>query len=303
MADVTLRAARPEDKPAVLAFCQRASEEGDYLAFVWDTWLADPSGTLLVGEQAGQPVAVARLRMVAEGEGWLEGLRVDPEHQRHGIGRLMVGGVMDAARARGAWVVRLFTSAGNLPAQGLFGQTGFEQVALFIMYEAEAAEGAAAEAVAAGGTLRAARPDERDALWGFLRASNLVPLNGGLLVEGWTARSLTPQLLQERLEAGGVRVLEEWGMIQGLAVFSRRLAARLGPRLGVQYIDGMAEGIGRLALALREEAARAALTRITLPIPDLLILHDAMAGAGYTRGEHGGQGLWCYARRLRTAGA
>jgi ribosomal protein S18 acetylase RimI-like enzyme len=299
MADVKVRAARAEDKDAVLAFCERASAEGDYISARWDAWLADADGALLVAEDTGRPVAVAHLRMVAEQEGWLEGLRVDPDHQQQGIGRLVVSAVLNAAQERGTWVVRLFTSSENTTAQRLFGQLGFEQVALFVTYEAEAVEGATAAATAAGAILRAARADERDALWGFLRASNLVPLNGGLLLDGWFARTLTPPVLQERLDADAVRILEEWGTIQGMAIIERRPASRRGPTLYVQYIDGMAEGIGRLALALREEAAHASLDRVVVSLPDVLILHDAMDGAGYTRDEHG-QGIWCYARRLRS---
>jgi ribosomal protein S18 acetylase RimI-like enzyme len=300
MAEITLRAARAEDKPDVLAFCERASEEGDYVASAWDGWLVDASGALLVAEDAGRPVGIVHLRRLGDQEGWLEGLRVDPSFQRRGIGDRLVAAVVDAARERGAWFVRLFTSSDNVPAQRLFGRLGFEQVAQFVTYEAEAVGGAIAAAVAAGASLRSALPDELDALWAFLRASNLVPLNGGLLLDGWTARSITPLLMQERLEADRVRLLEEWSMIQGMAIVEHRAVSRRGPTLHVQYIDGTAEGIGRLALALRELAAQVSLDRVVISVPDVLILHDAMDGAGYTRVNHGEHSIWCYARRLRT---
>jgi ribosomal protein S18 acetylase RimI-like enzyme len=300
MADVKIRAATEKDKAAVLDFCERGSEEGDYLAATWEAWREDADGALLIAEESGRPAGVAHLRMLSAQEAWLEGLRVDPDDQGRGIGGLLVQAVVDAARTRGATVVRLFTSAENGPAQRLFERTDFEQVALFMPYEAAAEEGAAAAAVAAGATLRAARPDERDALWSFLLASNFVPLNGGLLIEGWVARALTPAILHERLTANAVRVLEAWGTIQGMAIITRRAESRRGPTLLVEYIDGMAEGIGRLALALREEAVHANLQRVVVSVPDVLILRDAMDGAGYAQGGHAEGGIWCYARRLRT---
>jgi ribosomal protein S18 acetylase RimI-like enzyme len=298
MADVQVRAARAADKGAVLAFCERGSPEGDYVAVTWDAWLEDADGALLVAEEAGQPVGVAHLRMVAEREGWLEGLRVDPERQRHGTGGRLVAAVLEAARGRRAEAVRLFTSSDNASAQHVFERAGFQQVAVFVFYEAEAVEGAIAAALEGGATLRAAHAADRDALWAFLRASNLVPLNGGLLLEKWHARALTPHVLLERLEADAVRVLEAWGTVQGMAVLERRQETRHGPTLRVQYLDGTAEGIGRLALALREEAARASLDRVVVRIPDLLILHDAMDGAGYTRWTPWAETILCYARRL-----
>jgi hypothetical protein len=46
-------------------------------------------------------------------------------------------------------------------------------------------------------------------------------------------------------------------------------------------MDGLADAIGRLALSLRAEAAAEGYARVELWLPDLLILRDAMAGAGY----------------------
>jgi hypothetical protein len=233
-------------------------------------------------------------------EGWLEGLRVDATRQGRGLGGRLVAAVLDTAQERHADVVRLFTSSENAPAQRLFERSGFQQVALFVGYEAEAVEEALAAALESGSTLRAANPEDRDTLWAFLRASNLVPLNGGLLLEDWHARALTPTVLLERLRAGAVRMLEAWGTIQGMAVLERRPESRHGPTLHVQYIDGASEGIGRLALALRDEAAHAGLDRVVVGVPELLILHDAMDGAGYTRRDPHGATTQCYARRLGT---
>jgi hypothetical protein len=95
-----------------------------------------------------------------------------------------------------------------------------------------------------------------------------------------------------------VRLLEEWGAIQALAI--ARAPARddgaAPAALEVEYLDGAAEGIGRMALALRREAAAGGLAGVRLAIPDLLILHDAMDGAGYARLDV--QALWCFARDL-----
>jgi len=51
--------------------------------------------------------------------------------------------------------------------------------------------------------------------------------------------------------------------------------------LPVRYVDGLSDSIGRLGLALRAEAATMDCDRVELWLPNLLILRDAMAGAGY----------------------
>jgi ribosomal protein S18 acetylase RimI-like enzyme len=295
MSEVEVRPARAEDREAVLAFCEHTWEDGDYIAAVWDEWLADAEGALLVGTLDGRPVGVIHMRLLSGDEAWLEGIRVDPVVRGQGIGRRMTARALVAARERGARVARLFTDSTNLTSQALIARLGFERVAEFARYTAPAQAAASDEAIPAGATLRTPGASELDRLWAFLEGSNLVPLNGGLLVEGWTARALTSLLLERRLAAGEVWTLEGWETIQALAIIQAEPNAGPGARLVVPYLDGAPEGVGRLALALRGEAAKQSLATVRVRLADSLMLRDAMDGAGFTRGE---DALWCYARQL-----
>ncbi|HEX9069391.1 MAG TPA: GNAT family N-acetyltransferase, partial [Ktedonobacterales bacterium] len=73
---VAFRPAREADHEAVMAFCATTWADGDYIPVVWDQWLADAKGALLVAEVAGEPVALGHLAMVNADEGWIEGIRV-----------------------------------------------------------------------------------------------------------------------------------------------------------------------------------------------------------------------------------
>ena len=95
------------------------------------------------------------------------------------------------------------------------------------------------------------------------------------------------------LEDASVITLDEWGATQALAIASEDHAG--GPELEVRYIDGLSDAIGRLALLLRGEAHRRGLRQVWLWLPDLLILRDAMDGAGYTRED---DAMFVYARAL-----
>src|SRR5262249_26096832 len=120
-----IRPARADDRAAVLDFCAGIWEGHDYIPSVWDEWLHDVRGAFLVAAAGGRPVGIVHVRMVAEGEAWLEGIRVDPMERRRGIGRALVSRALVAAREREAEVARLMTSAANTASQQLVARFGF----------------------------------------------------------------------------------------------------------------------------------------------------------------------------------
>ncbi|HEV7129506.1 MAG TPA: GNAT family N-acetyltransferase, partial [Ktedonobacterales bacterium] len=219
MGAIEVRPARPDDRTAVFAFCARTwGDDGDYIPYVWDQWLVDTNGVLLVAQLDGQPVGLTHMDMVTADEGWIEGVRVDPSWRRQGIGRVLISRSLAAAHERGAAVVRMLTDSDNTASQQLFAKFGFERVAMFAHYVAGALTEASAEPLPDGFTLRTPGPADLERVWAFLEASNLAPLNGGLLLQGWRAQALTTEVLERRLAAGEVWTLEGWGAIQALAI-------------------------------------------------------------------------------------
>ena len=83
--DVAIREAKPEDKNHVLEFTEKTWETGDYIHLVWDEWLNDPDGLLLVAVLANKPVGLLHVRFMPDKSAWLEGLRVHPDYRRKGI--------------------------------------------------------------------------------------------------------------------------------------------------------------------------------------------------------------------------
>ncbi|MGZ3665157.1 MAG: N-acetyltransferase family protein [Ktedonobacterales bacterium] len=334
-----VRPARAEDREAVLAFCAHTWSEGDYIEDVWEDWLHDARGALLVAVSQDRPIGLIHVALFSDDEAWLEGIRVDPAQRRRGVGRVLVSRALVAARERGAKVVRLFTDHDNIASQGLITGFGFKRVAEVSHYEAPALtpeEHGAGDMVSELAStdeektvevertdLRVEREDDApppsdgkapaeganelrltiagaedfERIWSWLEHSNLAPFNGGLEFIGWHARAVTEPGLRAYLDAGQVYLLEEWDTIQSLAVAVPRPRQYDAPAtLEVRYLDGAADWISRLALVLREIAAEDESSRMALWLPDLLILRDAMNGAGYTRPYEGV--LWVYARAL-----
>jgi GNAT superfamily N-acetyltransferase len=109
---LVIRAARPDDRAAVLDFCARGSDRGDYISEVFDAWVADPDGDFLVAELDGRPVGVARV-LADDGQAWFEGLRVDPIYRRRGIARRLTRAEISCGRRRGCPVARSMISDDN----------------------------------------------------------------------------------------------------------------------------------------------------------------------------------------------
>jgi ribosomal protein S18 acetylase RimI-like enzyme len=294
-ATLEVRPARPEDRDAVLAFCAHTWDDGDYIKYVWDDWLDDARGVLLVGLLDGTPVGINHLRMVSDDEAWLEGMRVDPAYRRAGFGGVLTSRAMVAGRERGAAVARLFTSSDNIASQGMIARFGFVRVAEMVRYRGPALPPGDPAQLA---TLTRPGPDDLERIWEWLVQSNLAPLTGGLEYLDWQARALTEPLLRGYLAAGQVRLIEEWDAIQALAIVvssGPEPGWRETPTLTVRYMDGLADSIGRMALALRAEAATEHCERVELWLPNTLILRDAMDGAGY---EGDDETMLVFAREL-----
>jgi ribosomal protein S18 acetylase RimI-like enzyme len=296
---IETRAATEDDRADVLAFCAQTWDGGDYIDAVWDTWLADTTGALLVATHAGRPIGLAHLRMMSTDEAWIEGVRVDPRVRRQGVARTLISRTLATAHERGAAVARYFTDSDNIASQRLFDRFGFTRVAEIIRFAAEAL--AAEEREGDGISLVRATEQDAERIWAWLEQSNLAPFNGGLEIREWAAQALTASRLRAHLEAGRVWTLDELGGLAALAIVEQVEGEADTPDtpddpsdLEIRYCDGSADALGRMGVALRALARTQDLPRVELWLPDLLILRDAMDGAGFRAGEL----MWVYAREL-----
>jgi ribosomal protein S18 acetylase RimI-like enzyme len=130
---IEVRPGRKEDQSAISAFATDTFSWGDYVALAFLEWLEEEQTEVLVAvDDNDQPVAVVRVRLLSEQEGWISGARVAPTHRRQGVGSLL----NDAARSwlsqRGALVARLTAEENNEAARSQVTKLGFRPVAQFI---------------------------------------------------------------------------------------------------------------------------------------------------------------------------
>lgn len=215
----------------------RVWEGTDYVPQVFDSWAADPGALFEVAELGGFVVALHRLRLIAPGLGFYEGLRVAEEHRRQGIARAMVGHALEEAREQGVREVRLIT--GNQAAIRLFESEGFRPLSHSVAWLAGRLEGAELP--------RLASPAEASGLFAAIRADPSFAAYGGVNTNWNEVLDLDEELLRRLAEAGLVR-----------SAAGARAVALVEPdavkRLGVSYVSGSGGALQDLLMGLRFEA-------------------------------------------------
>lgn len=131
LSQVKIRRAVPSDKGPVVEFCKNIWHGGDYLPGVWDEWLSDRKGLLLVATIHGAPVGVVHAYFQTKDVAWLEGLRVHPAHRGLGIAGKLNRALTRSARSKGAKVARLCTGSSNMASQKHARKLGFKAVQTF----------------------------------------------------------------------------------------------------------------------------------------------------------------------------
>lgn len=134
---VTIRPALPRDKADVAEFTKFIWDGHDYVGEVFPRWLEDPHGQLLAAEYAGHCVGTAKVTLIAPGQWWLEGFRVDPKFQG-----LKIGSQLDAAcnewwDAHGDGALRFLTSSKRTKVHHLSEARGYVKLGEALGYEAE----------------------------------------------------------------------------------------------------------------------------------------------------------------------
>jgi ribosomal protein S18 acetylase RimI-like enzyme len=293
MAQIEIRPANAEDRDAVLAFCQNTWEWGDYIERVWDDWLHNPTGSLIVATVGGKPVGIEHLQMLSSTDAWLEGIRVDPAYRRQGIAKALSDAILVEAMHRGATQARLATESTNIASITMVERNFWRRVAEFTLYNADPLPVLSRRDIGSDLPQLATQADLEEIIL-YLNTSSIFPLSGGLYYEGFTAYTISSDLIASKIDAKQLYLLRRWDRLDGLA-FAEPRREWQGSRLYIGYIDGTTDSISLLAYTLRKQAADLGLERVTAHIPNLMMVQDAFLGAEY---EWNGSTFYTYERNL-----
>src|SRR5229473_3595212 len=133
---VIVREANPSDKKPLMEFVAKTWGGHDYIPTVWDEWLRDKGGKIFVAEVDGKQVGMNRVRLLRDGTGWLEGVRIHPDFRGKGLASLLGEMSMRYASGFGVSTFRLTSSSRNRAAHRQVAKMGFSEVARFDVYRA-----------------------------------------------------------------------------------------------------------------------------------------------------------------------
>jgi GNAT superfamily N-acetyltransferase len=288
--ELTIRLAQPGDRPAMERICAHTWEDGDYIPEVWDLWLADQQGGLIVGEMGRQVVALSKITFQPAGQVWLEGMRVDPDYRRQGIAGQFLRYSLDHVRQRGARVVRLGTSGNNKAVHKLAARTGMVHIASYVFWKADPLPG--------GSSPILLTPERASQVHAFLRESPILAHTHGLYHMHWVWQELSTEGALHFLDTG--RMVGHLGTDESLLALAIVDREEQDDALWMGYVDGSPSALTELAMAIRAHAAQVGAKKVETMVPDMDWLRNALQAAGYGFGDWESE-LWIFERWLSPA--
>ncbi|MCC7354190.1 MAG: GNAT family N-acetyltransferase, partial [Anaerolineae bacterium] len=292
MTEIHIRPATADDKPAVVEFTQHTWPDGDYIPEVYDIWLVDPRGPLLVAEEGGKVVAIGKVTFLGPRQAWLEGMRVHPEHRRHGIGRRFLAYQTTLAREKGAQVVRLATAYNNYPVHKIVAEQGMSHIASFTPIIADAETGPVRARVLA--------PAELDEAWAVVVTGDVHRRGARLYDLGWVWKELDQEEVARSIQEGnalGWQPQRDSGPLAGLALLPYDWYDKDALRAG--WVGGDLAEMAEFAHDLRRVAAARGFQKVYTMLVDLPDLRAAFTAAGY-KPDSGDEAftLWVFKKDL-----
>ncbi|HLQ21089.1 MAG TPA: GNAT family N-acetyltransferase [Nitrososphaerales archaeon] len=189
---VIVREAKPSDKKPLMHFVTKTWGGHDYIPSVWDEWLRDKGGKMFVVEVDGKQVGMNRVRLLKDGTGWLEGVRIHPDFRGKGLASLLGEKSMEYASKLGVSTFRLTSSSRNRAAHRQVAKMGFSEVARFDVLRA----GSKSRLLRRGGVGRLTPADLNKALR-VIRGSEEYRAGMGVYWDAFVTRALDREALSE----------------------------------------------------------------------------------------------------------
>jgi len=272
MDELIVRPARAHDREAMLAITRDVWGGTDYVPFMWERWLRDGTGRLMVAVLHGRVVGLQHVALQPDGSAWLEGIRVAEDVRGGGIGEALLDHGVRWCEEMGCSGARLSTASHNPASNRLVEKRGFRHIGTFYPCSARPLERAVE-----GTPVRVAHPVDAAIIEEFLNGLRTDATPRCFYTEGWTAYRLTEERLRLLLAVNSV-LLSGPTRIQGMAIVTSAVT-RTAVRLG--FLAGSKAAIEALSRRVRMVAAEARLPGIRATVavdrPGL----DALGAAGF----------------------
>lgn len=273
---VHVRPARPEDTADVIELTRTIWEGHDYVPRAWPDWLADEQGHLAVAETDERVVGLVDLARLSVDEWWLQGLRVDPQFEGHGVARQLHDYIVQYWEDNFGGALRLTTYQ---PAvRHMCERGGFRLVGEFSLFKAAVRDDQTAD-----GRMLKSVPDGFFAEPGERLYVRYVDL-------GWEWGLARPELI-----AGAGKDLLAWEAMNGeTRMLVRHDEEDDQPTLGLAWVKCPPEGLSGALMAFRRLGSAFGYSYVYWTAPLEADALEALQSAGFERDWEGF--VWLFER-------
>jgi GNAT superfamily N-acetyltransferase len=277
---VICRLARERDREEIREFCKTIWDGHDYVPDVMDDWLQDPQGIFAVAEYKGRAIACSKITLLAEGQWWLEGFRVDPNYQGLKVGSLIHRYVDQWWLEKGNGLLRLMTSSKNKSVHHLSESTGFRKLYEVRGYKAQPLRGRTHVFTSAASSAQDLAP-----VVAFARSSPSLAITDHIVDFGWRAVDPTQNQALPSLFADVLGLADNffwWRKDKGLLIVWDDSDPEAGKyTMGIGVIACEMEDMAVLLMDVRCLAAEQGKTSVFWLAPAHVHVEIALKQAGY----------------------
>ncbi|MEF8874066.1 MAG: GNAT family N-acetyltransferase [Candidatus Thermoplasmatota archaeon] len=186
----------------------------DYIPDLFDDWMED--GGFICGKKDGKIIALAKHTRHDDDVLWLEGLRVHPDHQGEGYGREMIEGQMEYIDDLDYSAARFLTTGDKSPVRKVVEDIGFELKKEYDYLRLDEEELEEMEIAEKDEIEMVKQETDAEEAYDFVLSSPEKDDYEGLYIEGWTAYSISKELIGDRVEKGKCYSVREEGEVKAL---------------------------------------------------------------------------------------
>lgn len=278
---VHCRLARESDTADVIELTKTIWDGHDYVPQAWPHWLADAEGALIVAEYQGRVIGLGKLSRLAEGDWWMQGLRVHPKYEGHGVASQLNDAMLEIWQKMGGGVVRLATASFRLPVHHICEKTSFTKVGEHTSFIASPTIPERSDFIHAEGTpLRLLVAEEIPEALAFALESPALAFSSGLMDMGWEWAPVRSAYLGRAVERQDAWW---WQGRQALVVLHDDEDEGEPPGLVVEFMGGLVENVPPCLLDIRRLAGARGLERVSWMAalkPDVV---ETLRAAGFER--------------------
>ena len=269
---VSIRPAVSSDKGPILQISKHIWSGHDYIPKVWDDWIKDKNGRIMIATVQGRPVGVAHMFFQTKHVAWLEGVRVHPDYRGLGIAGKLNRKLVDYAASKGATVARLSTDLDNKASRRHLSRTGFKLLQLYPRYTSKK------PLRRQPGVSKVRRYN--DTLWKRVKSSDVYRNYQGLYAEGWTWYPLTPRRLRDLVKKGSVLQTKQTpSSSQALSIMIPGVEGYM-----IGYLSGKPDQLETFARYLRYLLSKTKTKRrVRILVPTSASVEGILRKSGYTK--------------------